>query len=370
MKAYFLLYFLFCSMMLNAQQSPAPSNPPLEFINIKLSKFPIADFPRKSMPVSDIRIMQFVRDSVRVGYALKGMDNYVVNLKITKPLTSFLQDHIYRMYKDDFKKEGIKMLWILKDLRIGEKVGFMEYSYARVNMDGYISSDGALYKKACSVDSVYVIESGGDVSKWHSEDIENAFGVFSKRVLLYAKDVLADNSRPLTMDEIVNNSYQDLQVPILTDTIYREGIYSNFEEFLQNKPSITAYETLLIDKSTVKFTRKSATGNVDTIDMWGVCKAGEIYKYYESSLIPIEKKGTGFIISDFIQNSNRRNKNVAFFSILGGMAGGVVGGMAAGLAVSALKNRLLLVKSIPYITKPAKQPVASCIDMKTGDLSF
>lgn len=111
---------LFCSSLLTAQTNKNTSLLE-ESISIKLAKFPIADFPNKSVPVSDIRIAQMVRDSVNLGYALKGMDNYVVNLKITKPLTDFLQDHIYRMYEDDFKKDGIKMFWVLKDLRMERK---------------------------------------------------------------------------------------------------------------------------------------------------------------------------------------------------------------------------------------------------------
>ena len=370
MKTSILMSLLFCSFLLHAQKTKKNPEPPEEFINIKLAKFPIADFPKKSIPVSDIRIAQIVRDSVNVGYALKGMDNYVVNLKITKPLTDFLQDHIYRMYKDDFKKDGIKMLWVLKDLRMGEKTAFMEYSYARFNMDGYISGDGVFFRKACSLDTVYVNESGGDVSKWHGDDIEKAFGVFSKRLLLFAKDTLANNSAQKTVEEIIGQSYQNISHPILKDAVYNEGAYANFEEFLQNKPTIQNYESVIVDKRTIKFTKINSNGFVDTINIWGLCKSGEVYKYYEESLIPIEKQGTGFIISDFIKNSNRRNRNVAFFSLMGGIAGGVVGGAAVGLAVNAAKNKLMLVKSIPYINKPAKQPVASCIDMRTGEFSF
>ncbi len=370
MKAFILIFLLCCSFFLNAQKTTKNPESPEEFINIKLVKFPIADFPKKSIPVSDIRIVQIVRDSVNVGYALKGMDNYVVNLKINKPLTDFLQGHIYQMYKDDFKKDGIKMLWVLKDLRMGEKTAFMEYSYARFNMDGYMSADGIFFRKVCSLDTVYVNESGGDVSKWHGDDIEKAFGVFSKRVLLLAKDTLANNSAQKTVAEILSQPYQNISHLILNDTVYNEGAYASFGEFLQNKPSIQNYESVIVDKRTIKFTKINSNGVVDTLNIWGLCKSGEIYRYYEESLIPIEKQGTGFIISDFIKNSNKHNRNLVFLSMMGGMAGGIIGGTAVSLAANASKNRLMLVKSIPYINKPAKQPVASCIDMDTGEFFF
>jgi hypothetical protein len=369
MKTIMFFTMLFCSSLLTAQTNTSTSLLE-ESISIKLAKFPIADFPNKSVPVSDIRIAQMVRDSVNLGYALKGMDNYVVNLKITKPLTDFLQDHIYRMYEDDFKKDGIKMFWVLKDLRMGEKTSFMEYSYCRFNMDGYISTSGVLYKKVCTLDTVYVTESGGDVSRWHGDEIEKGFGFFSKRVLRFTKSVLADNSEQKTIEEILSQSYQNTDHPILKDTIYNEGAYLNFEEFLQNKPSIQNYEPVIIGKHNIKFTKINSQGFSDTLNIWGLCKSTEIYRYYGETLIPIEKMGTGFIISDFVKNSNKHNRNLVFFSLMGGLAGGVIGGTAVSLAASAAKNKLMLVKSIPYITKPAKQPVASCIDMKTGEFSF
>ena len=109
MKTMQITILLLSSFWVNAQSPAKPVKEPEESISIKLAKFPIADFPKKSIVVSDIRIIQMVRDSVRMGYALKGMDNYVVTLKITKPLTSFLQEHIYRMYKHEFKKQEEKI---------------------------------------------------------------------------------------------------------------------------------------------------------------------------------------------------------------------------------------------------------------------
>jgi hypothetical protein len=370
MKTMLIAILQLSSFWVNAQSAAKPTKEPEESISIKLAKFPIADFPKKSIAVSDITIIQMVRDSVQMGYALKGMDNYVVTLKISKPLTSFLQDHIYRMYKHEFNKQGIKILWVLKDLRMGEKTGFMEFAYARFNMDAYISGNGALYKKACTLDTVFVTESGSDVSKWHGEDIENAFKVLSKRTLLVAKNLPDQTVEDMTVEQIMKQSYQNLKVPILTDSIYIEGAYASFQEFLQNKPSIQKYESVVLDKKTIKFINTQQEKYADTLDIWGICKAGEIYRYYEESLIPIEKQGTGFIISNFIKNSNRRNRNIVFLSMMGGIAGGVVGGAVVSLAASAAKNKLLLVKSIPYITKSNKQPVASCIDMNTGDFSF
>lgn len=370
MKTILLSILTLCAFFANAQKEKKVIAEPEEFVTIKMAKFPIADFPKKAIPVSDIRVIQTVRDSIRMGYALKGMDNYVITLKIIKPLTAFLQEHINRMYKNDYKKEGVKILWVVKDLRFGEKTAFMEYAYTRFNTDAYISKDGNLFRKVCTIDTVFVTESGGDVTRWHGEDIENAFKVLAKRTVLLGKGTLEQSADEMTVEQIIYQAKQQTDIPILTDFTYREGAYANFDEFLQNKPSIADYESVVIEKKKIRFVKAGQNTQKDTLEIWGLCKGSEIYKYYDESLIPIEKQGTGFIISNYVKNTNRHNRNLFFFAFAGGITGGLVGGAAVSLIANAAKNKLLLVKSIPYITKPNKQPVASCIDMKTGEFSF
>jgi hypothetical protein len=371
MRTILLSAFFLYSLCLDAQNAKENSPKKVKNISIKLSKFPIADFPENSLPVSDIRIAQMVRDSVIVGHAVRS--TALIYFKITKPLTDFLQQHIYRMYKGDFAKEGIKMFWVLKDLKVGEKTG--SSSYVRINIDGYVSTDGNLFKKACELDTVYVRE---NVFLGDDEEIESAFKVFSKRVLLYAKDALAGNGEQKTVEQIISQPYQNINVPILAETIYNEGIYKNFQEFLQNKPSVQDYDTIVVAKKKIKFFTKSINGAADTISVWGICKAGKIYKYHADSLVAIEKQGTGFIVSDFIKNNIRRNRDSKKYNLAGSIAGAVIGGMpgmiiggaAMEIVARANKYNLILVQSIPYIDKPGMQPFASCIDMRTGNFSF
>lgn len=368
MKIVFSGIIIFSTFFACAQKDEKSAKAPGESVIIKMSKFPIADFPKKSIHVSDIQVIQVVRDSVKLGYAMKGMDGYIVNLNPAKPLTEFLQEHIIKMYKDEYRKDGVKILWVIKELRLGEKSGFMEYAYTRFNADTYISKEGNLFKKICSIDTVFVKESGVDVTKWHGDDIEYAFKLLLKRTLLIEKDMTQQSAGDMTIAQIIDISKPQLNLPILSDLSYSEGAYANYDEFLQNKPSIINYEAVVVDKQKVRFINNGE--NKDTLEIWGLCKSGEIYKYYEETLIPIERQGTRFIISNYIEKANRHNRNLLFFGFVGGVAGGIVGGTAASLIANAAKNKLLLVKSIPYITSPGKQPLASGIDMRTGEFTF
>jgi hypothetical protein len=361
---FILMLFLFSA---TAQNETDKNSGDEEFKVIKMPKFPIADFPKKSVHVSGITLLQLVRDSVRLGYVKKGIDNHAVQIKLTKDLTAFLQEQLDRMYKNDYKEDGIKILFVLKDLRIGERSAFMEMAYTKFNAEAYISTDGAQYLKATGIDTVFIRESGSDVTAWHGEDIQDAFKVLLKETLSIAKAGTASaTAKSLEQITALNRPVMDL--PILTASDYAEGAYASFEEFIQNKPSVNFFQPIAIDKKRVKFIQMKENNTADTLQLWGLCKKGELYKYEDGYLLPIEKQGNGFIISNYVKLADRRNANS--FGLMFGLMGVLADEAIKSGAERKQKEKLMLVKSIPYIQKENKQPEACAIDMKTGELSF
>ena len=328
---------------------------------IKMPKYPIADFPKKSLPISNIQVMQFIRDSVRLGYALKGIANQVAQIQPAKPLTSFLQQHVLKMYNNDFKKGGITMIWVVKELRIGERINFGQYSYLKFKADSYVSTNGDRYNLVYKIDTIFVTESGGDVTAWHGQEIEDALKIILKESIKKTED-LNNGSADYPLEEIIRLAKPELNYPILKDTVYVEGAYKNFEEFIKNKPSISNYKPQTFYDGKTKFIIGFTDEKEKSINIWGVCKKGEIYKFAEKQLVPIEKKGNNFIVSHFIEKSNKRNRGLFLGSLLGGVTGSLIS--------LSLSEKIMSVKSIPYIKKSSKQPYASLIDMETGEFSF
>lgn len=199
----------------------------------------------------------------------------------------------------------------------------------------------------------------------HGSDLENALRVLLKRTLLTAKNILEQPVEALTIKQIADKSLQKSVIPILTDSYYNEGAYVSFAEFLANNPSIKNYETVVGKRKKVKLVNTSEN-NKDTLSVWGICKNGEIYKYYDEALIPIEKQGSGFIISGYVENTSRRNNNN--FNI--GLATGLFMGPGIFITIIFNSGKPLLVESISYIDDPQKQPLATCIDVRTGNFSF
>ena len=372
MRTTLFIALIFSLHFVKAQKPKQPD--PLEYKTFRLPKFPDADFPKKSISIAGIQVIQMLRDSIRFGYAMKGMDDHVVVLVPEKPPTYFLQEGIGKMYGHEFKPGGAYVLWVIKDLRVGEKIGNNQYSYLRFNADAYISKDQVAYKPVCTIDTVLVEESGVDLTAWHGEHIEDAFRLLLKKTIQNGKDVLEQNMEGISIEKIKDNSNPRIDVPILKDESYREGAYASFEEFLQNKPSITNFRIFSIGKKKeIKIVNVSENNQVDTVNIWGFCKEGEIYKYDAGLLVSIEKQGNGFIISNYVEQASRHNNGIFMAAFLGGLGGGLVGGLIVGIVAGSIGSNdsdRLLVKSIPYITKAKKQPEATCIDMKTGELSF
>ena len=373
MKTIFFIILVFCGLLVNAQKGKAFKE---KFVKIDMPELPIAEFPENSMHISGIQVIQRVNDSVRMGYAYKGMDNSVATLIFKKPLTEILQKQVNRMYKHEYKKDGGIIFWVVKDLRFGAKsgatdqavritpaIGISDCSYTRFNADAYISSDGNLFKKVCTIDTVFIVL---NMAGGHGPDLENALRVLLRRTLLTANNVLEQPVEGLTFEQITDKATKKTITPILTDSNYNEGAYASYAEFLANNPSIKNYETVVGKKKKVKLVNTAENSRKDTLSVWGICKNGEIYKYHDEALIPIEKEGTGFVISGYVENTTRRNNNN--FNM--GLASGVF--MGAGIFITLIFNsgKPLLVNTIPYIDDPQKQPLATCIDMRTGNFSF
>ena len=193
MKTTLLGIFIFFGLSVNAQKEKKQTSSKEKFVKIDMAELPIADFPENSIHVSGIRVIQNLTDSVRMGYAHKGIDYSIATLIFKKPLSEILQKQVNRMYKHEYKKDGATIFWVIKDLRFGAKLGATDYSVARIipggtidcsytrfNADAYISTDGNLFKKVCTVDTVFLVL---NMAGGHGPDLENALRVLLKKTL-------------------------------------------------------------------------------------------------------------------------------------------------------------------------------------------
>ena len=356
----FISGLLICSILFtNAKAQPEPFNEKPR--KVKMPKYFIAELPSKTLRFSAIHVIQTVWDSTTLGYLQKGAFNITAEAIPAKDMTAFLQEYVTSQYKEYFKKDGSQVLMVFKNLRMTEKTFFSrERAYLLFNADAYISTNGNNYKLAASVDSVLIMQGLTDITSLHGQNL--AYGILDllKKCLGKGVHALNNDTHGLTPEQIMQNEMQRYDWPIIKSEKTKEGAFMTFEEFLQNNPSLTKFETEIVDKKSLKILAIKEDSSRSEIKPWGICKEGEIYKFHEGQLIPIEKKGNGFIISDYLEKSQRRNGGIAIASLFGGLAG-------AGI-VSATSKKLFPVTLFSYIKK--QQPDASAIDMRTGELTF
>jgi len=334
---------------------------------VKMPKYYKAWLPKKSIAVSDIQIVQAVPDSTQLGFLQKGMHNRKVAAIPAENLTALLQNYITNQYENDYKKEGSRLLLVVKNLRINERTFFSaERAFARLHADAYISKEGNLYSFLTSVDTVQVY-GGIDVTSSHGENIAAAL----HKLIIQSLNTAQSNSilsQGIALDSVISHTRKISLNPIQKASRYREGVYLTFHEFLLNNPSLKNYKAEIESNGIAKIMAINTDSTKTDIQPWGLCNKGEIYKYHQNMLVAIEKYRGEFMISDYINKADRRNRSLFAGAAVGGAIGGAVGGVIGSAFANSEADRPYSVTAIPYITK--KQPEASVIDMKTGEFTF
>ncbi len=345
------------SLNLQAQKKPEKE----QFKEIKLEKYDFDPLPGNVSEISSISVISSVRDSSQIGFVQTGMTNRKKKaVPDKKELTDFLQSYVGREYKEIMKPAGLHLLWVVKDLRINERTFAMaEKAYVHLKADAWISKDSINYAFVTAFDTV-LVTGGLDVTRKHGHNIATTFNMLLQRSMELEKAVLSATGQTLlSIRKIEEIDHKRFDIPILIDTLIRDGAYATFKEFLLNTPSIEHFNVVTNEWLQSTIYQVDLNGAKHAIIPWGICKKGELYKYYGWDLIPIEKIGYSYILSTYLENIHRKNEGLFWDTLIGGIPGALAGASA---------GKIYSVTAISYITK--KQPEACLIDMETGKLSF
>lgn len=328
---------------------------------IKMGTYNLDPLPGDGrIPFAKIKVLPMLWDTTSLGFVQKGLDNSVATSKANKPIDEFLNGYIAAQYSHLMEPGSGKLLWVIKDLRVGERTAAMwEKSYVRLKADIYISADRDKYVFSSAFDTAILCKGGMDATSKHDDNIALAINLLLQESI-NKKDNRQGNT--YTIEELSGKEQQRFAVPALVDTEFKNGVYASFDEFLQNKPSIDSFE-LTVVKRRVSVYAIAANGSKTALEKpWGVCRQGEIYKFLDGRLIPVEKKDRGYIVSTFAGALERRNSGIMAAAFLGGLAG-------AAIAEGSTKGDMYFVTGFHHISERF-YPFASAIDMETGKLIF
>lgn len=353
------LQLLSCAFFLvqavNAQDAVYNADTASDRKTIRLKTYSL-DEPQLSK-VAAIEVLPVQWDTARLGFVQVGMANRRIEAVPALPFSQYIQQYVDQQYGSKLSPSGVHLLFAIKDVRINERTFQMnERGFARIKADAYISRDGQQYALVQAFDTV-MIRNGMDVTGRHDENIARALHFLLQTSIERGLPLLETQPSMQSKEAIKTAQLAALQIPILQDAAYVDGVYASFEEFKANKPSITAFKAEKVKRNIRLFTDDAAHTPIE--NAWGFCTKGELYRTIGEAIIPIEKSGHGFVVSNYLQSAKRRNQAMFWSAVGGGMIGSAI-------ASNAMKA--YMVSSIPYITR--QQPEATALDMETGELTL
>lgn len=353
---------LFECMIMVSLELPAQKGEEKEsFKEVKLENYNLKQLPDSVSAIASIAVIVTVRDSSQIGFVQTGLANRKKKaVPYKNEITGLLRNYVSRQYHEIMKPGGKYLLWIIKELRINERTFAMaEKAYVRLKADAWISKDSINYTFVTAFDTV-LVTGGMDVTRKHGHNIATALNLLLHRSMELEKAVARDMHRAsLSVNQIVENDKKRFDIPALKDSVIKEGAYKTFKEFILNNPSIEHFEVSTNAGLQSTIYQREADGSKHIVTPWGICKNGELYKYHEKDLIPIEKTGYTYILSTYLENIHRKNKGIFWGLVIAGIPGGLIG---------STSGKTYPVTAISYI--PKKQPDGCLIDMETGELSF
>lgn len=248
------------------------------------------------------------------------------------------------------------------------------FAFAHVSADIFREIDKEKLQSLLSVDTVLIFPEGDSAS--YSPALDNSLDVLyaltldtTRADVSKADPQTLGNGVPQTVyyreDSILRSAKSYYTLPILSDTVYKKGIYMSLQEFQQNNPSVMgplwAVPDTLSDNGSARLYVLAPDSSARLVSgAWGICFGGnEIYKLQDGQLIPIERSGKGFVLSRYQEFMTRKNQALLWRRIV-----------SAGWPDDA--NPYERKRSLPVGGKSTAthRPVATRIDIRTGELTF
>lgn len=265
--------------------------------------------------ISGIEIIGNLPDSVFVGVTPTQSTDVRTNLVFPEGVQKSIRKYINAYYASSFSKTGTAIQWTINALSIGtdsSSEGII--SHTRLNVDIFKINSSENKQLIGNFDTLILSkDKRANFSNYISDALS---GVYKKSIKLISantndsKQNTFNNFSIKTLDSgtlTKNASVNTTLCKICTDTVYKNGVYINFNEFLNNTPSIARF-TASVDSASHKVILYNLGSATPLPSVWGVSIQNELYVYKDGQLYPIEKYGNGFYLSKYIDFTMRNNQ--------------------------------------------------------------
>ncbi|MFT3934234.1 MAG: hypothetical protein QM726_11500 [Chitinophagaceae bacterium] len=329
-----LLTFLFLSFSINAQLSRTHRKENFDVHRFQTETIQIADaalmLPLKNM--QGITVVDARADTAVVGFIQKktidpilgALNNAAVNQteqKINRTptfitLNEGLQLEVARYFKRTIgfpHKENlpgilmvIKKLWMSDELNLDGAVTSGNGRFAGpgaidvwtsgvdVRIEFYLK-DQESYYPLYRYDSV--VTKAVTVSEYANEFIELALWLSIQKLKQMDSKIEAIKGRhKFSWQEIAQHNKDCFNMPALTDTVLRKGVYMTFEEFKNNNPSQTSFEIRKDKLIDVIYIKQNDGSDYAPREVWGYCDGENAYIKSANNFFVLQRSANAFYI--------------------------------------------------------------------------
>lgn len=125
-------------------------------------------------------------------------------------------------------------------------------------------------------------------------------GLFTLLQTLFTKKNWLPNGISFPSSALEDGLRKRFQLPVYTDTVLRAGVYLNFREFKENKPSIQNVQIQAGGNLTTKVWDSSGK-MLDLKKIWGVCDGGKRYIVFRDDLCELVPSDKSFRFFSYTQ---------------------------------------------------------------------
>jgi hypothetical protein len=199
-----------------------------------------------------------------------------------------------------------------------------EFARAEVALDFFVERNGLYYFIATEYGASE--DSGFETTYTHPGNIADAFRIalnaFWARLNISETDSFGYGLEELQDRDIIFQTSDSL--PILSDTIYRAGLYKTFDEFVNNTPSLPMTCKVKIEEERAIIKCKDDQQEQAIESVFGFAFNNMLYIRFLENFYRLEKKGKKFYFKGPKAKGNPSNATMTTGAVLGGAIGGMI----------------------------------------------
>ncbi|MDE3183581.1 MAG: hypothetical protein KGM16_09200 [Bacteroidota bacterium] len=272
-----------------------------------------------------IEVINNLPDSTCLGFIPSNVMNDRKYIKPSGAITNWLQDFVNKQFGSNADAKANSLLWVIQDLSLGtDSTQKQVYSFVKLKADIY-TGDELNYQMVNTFDSTWIVNGDADFGQMlaqsfielYKNSIEQSNGTANIRF----QQMLAKPAG--TKNDIINEVKLSHSYPIVKATKYPRGVYTSFEEFENNTPSIANFYADVNKKNNqVELYQIMADSSSQLIPKaWGISISNELYFYADGQLYPIEKSGNTFYMAKYLEPRTRKNQAFYWRQIIGARQG-------------------------------------------------